>query len=132
MLLEFIGATVLIAGAAGLYAAYAAPNADANRAAIAGLVDDGISSLQATGERMQAVSQLVGSLSENLLQAETRETSAGDTVRIRRKLSPQEVKAKGWESEKQKAGYDPTADIYVDENGNHWIGHDQGPLDPWP
>jgi hypothetical protein len=47
-------------------------------------------------------------------------------------LSDSEVKARGWEEEKQAQGYRATDSIYEDENGNTWIGGSVGVLNPFP
>ena len=60
-----------------------------------------------------------------------RQTIDGETICVRR-LSDSEVKARGWEEEKQAQGYRATDSIYEDENGNTWIGGSVGVLNPFP
>ena len=69
--------------------------------------------------------------SVTVLQAQTRQTSTGETVRVR-ELSDSEVRQRGLHREKDAQGYGATDKVYEDENGNTWIGNDQGELQPFP
>ena len=63
----------------------------------------------------------------NIPPATIKKTDDGQTIRVR-KLSPREVQkletewGRSFHKQKQKGGFKATDDIYVDADGNYWIG----------
>ncbi len=70
---------------------------------------------------------IVQDIHTNIVYSTTKETPNGEEIRVR-KLKNREVKnlkdddGTPFEQEKARQGYPANADIYVDQDGNYWIG----------